>query len=83
VANYVAAWDGNAWSALGSGMDNDVDALAVSGTTLYAGGDFSTAGGVAANCVAAWDGKRVVGPRLRDRWGLFWRNWPLCLCAGG
>jgi len=58
-ANYIAQWDGNAWSALGSGMNGnyaDVCALAVLGTNLYAGGDFSTAGGVSANCVAKWNG---------------------------
>ena len=33
-----------------------VDALAVSGTTLYAGGQFTTAGGVQANHIAKWDG---------------------------
>ena len=31
-------------------------ALAVSGTNLYAGGYFTTAGGVAANNIAKWDG---------------------------
>ena len=44
------------WSALGSGMDNEVYALAVSGTDLYAGGWFTTAGGVSANYIAKWDG---------------------------
>jgi hypothetical protein len=37
-------------------MDNGVIALAVSGTTLYAGGYFTTAGGVPANCIAKWNG---------------------------
>lgn len=42
------------WSALGSGMDNEVYALAVSGTDLYAGGQFTTAGGkVSANVAKA------------------------------
>ncbi|SPE50519.1 conserved exported hypothetical protein [Verrucomicrobia bacterium] len=39
VANGIAKWDGNAWSTLGSGMGGDisyVEALAVSGTDLYA-----------------------------------------------
>jgi hypothetical protein len=58
-ANSIAKWDGNAWSALGSGMggpDPYVSALAVSGTTLYAGGNFATAGGMTANYIAKWDG---------------------------
>ncbi len=55
-AKYIAKWDGSAWSALGSGMDNWVFALAVNGTNLYAGGAFTTAGGVVANNIAKWDG---------------------------
>ena len=45
IANRVAKWDGSSWSALGSGMNNFVSALAVSGSDLYAGGVFTTAGG--------------------------------------
>ena len=45
AANYVAKWNGSAWSALGSGMSSTVYALAVSGSDLYAGGNFITAGG--------------------------------------
>jgi hypothetical protein len=44
-ANYIAKWNGSAWSALGSGMNSLVCALAVIGTDLYAGGYFTTAGG--------------------------------------
>jgi len=54
--NFIAKWDGSAWSALGSGMDYVVGALAVSGTSLYVGGEFTTAGGVQANYIAKWDG---------------------------
>ena len=56
IANRIAKWDGSAWSALGSGIDGEVYALAVSGTDLYAGGWFTAAGGVAANSIAKWDG---------------------------
>jgi hypothetical protein len=62
AANCIAKWDGSAWSALGSGMSGSgpyatvVGALAVSGTNLYAGGYFTTAGGVPANNIAKWDG---------------------------
>jgi hypothetical protein len=55
AATNIAKWNGSAWSALGSGIDG-VYALAVSGTTLYAGGQFAAAGGVTANCIAKWDG---------------------------
>jgi hypothetical protein len=42
---YIAKWNGSAWSALGSGVNNTVFALAVSGTDLYVGGQFTLAGG--------------------------------------
>ena len=44
-----------AWTNLGSGMNDQVYALAHDGTDLYAGGQFTNAGGVAANRVAKWD----------------------------
>jgi hypothetical protein len=45
------------WSPLGNGLNADVYALALdSRGSLYAGGSFTTAGGVAANYVAEWDG---------------------------
>ncbi len=53
-ANRVAKWDGVTWSPLGSGMNNSVWRLAVIGPDLYAGGVFTTAGGVNANYVAKW-----------------------------
>jgi hypothetical protein len=64
AANLIAQWNGSSWSALGSGMSGAVnanyyplvDALAVSGSTLYAGGYFTTAGGSAANAIAQWNG---------------------------
>ena len=60
-ANHIAKWNGASWSALGSGVDGEtyypwVYAITVSGSDVYAGGDFTTAGGVSANRIAKWNG---------------------------
>jgi hypothetical protein len=65
-AGSIAVWNGTSWSALGGGMlaDNgfgslepgNVAAIAVSGNIVYAGGQFSQAGGKAANNIAVWNG---------------------------
>jgi LPXTG-site transpeptidase (sortase) family protein len=45
------------WSALGSGVNSSVLSLEKDGSgNLYAGGSFTSAGGVPANYVAKWDG---------------------------
>jgi hypothetical protein len=60
--NYIAQWDGTNWSSPGSGVssgrfnDTSVTALAVSGSDLYVGGTFITAGDIAATNIAKWDG---------------------------
>ncbi len=54
--NYVAVWDGIAWSPLGTGMNNYVEALAFYQGELIAGGQFTQASGASANGVAKWDG---------------------------
>src|SRR5947207_4465877 len=41
----MARWDGRRWSARGWGVYSIVSALAVSGSDLYVGGGFTTAGG--------------------------------------
>ena len=64
TANNIAQWNGTSWSALGSGITGSsvlgngpaVYALAVSGTNLFAGGPFTTAGGVTVNNIARWNG---------------------------
>jgi hypothetical protein len=60
TANRIAAWNGATWSALGSGMDGEVKALIEfddgSGPALYAGGLFTTAGGMPAGNIARWKG---------------------------
>jgi hypothetical protein len=59
-ANYIAKWDGVAWSPIGGGMDRQVNAMQVwddgGGPALFVGGYFSVAGGNSANHVAKWDG---------------------------
>jgi hypothetical protein len=61
TADKIARWSNNAWSAVGSNgaggaaIANTVRDLAVSGTNLYVGGEFSNAGGVAtADAIAKW-----------------------------
>ena len=57
VVNHIAKWDGASWSALDSGTNDWVLALAVDGSgNLYAGGYFTTAGGESANRIAKWNG---------------------------
>ena len=73
-ANNIAEWKGNAWSPLGSGISGYnlgslgpwVEALAVSGSNLNAGGAFSHAGGVSANSIAEWNGSSwsALGPGI-------------------
>jgi Putative Ig domain len=55
-ASGVAKWDGNSWTSLGSGVAGTVRAMAVSGGTLYVGGDITSAGGVPVSKIAKWDG---------------------------
>jgi len=67
AANSIAQWDGATWQALGRGVgeedwegkftpEAEVYALALDGTTLYAGGEFLFAGEATVNSIAQWDG---------------------------
>ncbi|MFN0244482.1 MAG: hypothetical protein ACKVWV_16460 [Planctomycetota bacterium] len=66
AAGGIARWNGASWSALGSGIPNvqpfgaGVLALCAfddgSGPALYAGGSFTSIGGVAAANIARWNG---------------------------
>lgn len=57
----IAKWDGSTWSSVGpGGAAGTVYSLHVAdlgtGPRLYAGGNFSSIGGVSASCVASWNG---------------------------
>jgi hypothetical protein len=58
----VTKWDGSSWSALPGTSKSDlkrtVHAIAVSGSDVYVGGDFTSIDGVSANRIAKWDGRR-------------------------
>ena len=60
-ANYVARFDTTTetWASLGNdsanGVNDSVDAIAVSGSTVYVGGVFSQAGGAPAKQVASFE----------------------------
>ncbi len=63
-ARYIAAWDGGAWSAVGSTQgpfDSQIEAIAVSGTDVYVGGTFFDLADNGtpipqADMIARWDG---------------------------
>jgi len=63
AANHIAKWNGSNWQALGTGVQGApastavVRSLFMDGTgTLYAGGSFAQAGGVAAANITRWNG---------------------------
>lgn len=64
-ADYIVMWDGAAYSALGTGANNNVVALAVRRTDnrLFLGGLFTDFDGTGAERMAQWDGTNgaVVG----------------------
>jgi len=59
-ANYIAKWNGSVWSRLSdsdTGMNNFVYCVKFdSQNNLYAGGNFTTAGGISASRIAKWNG---------------------------
>lgn len=63
-AAKIARWDGTSWSPLGTGIGgvgSVVNALSASapslGGGLFAGGQFTSAGGIPVSNIAHWDGK--------------------------
>lgn len=51
----VAVYNGNAWSPLGTGVNSYVRALTKYNGNIIVGGDFTTAGSIAANKIAKWN----------------------------
>lgn len=57
----IAKWNGNSWSPVGNNetsggpLNGDVNTIAVSGSTVYAGGNFTTLGG-SPKGIKKWDG---------------------------
>jgi trimeric autotransporter adhesin len=69
----IAVWNNAVWQALGTGMSgvagSSVNAIAVSGSDVYAGGTFDHAGGIPATNIAKWNsasGWSVLGPEMCD-----------------
>ena len=57
-ARNIASWDGNSWHALGAGVSQSVNALAVAPSReLFAVGAFTKAGDLPVHYVARWDGQ--------------------------
>lgn len=89
----LRTWNGTAWASVGNGLWQDafvgggVSALKEIGGELWVGGDFSSAGNIAARGIARWNGSayRGVGP---DGLGLGGPVFSLAvldgnICAGG
>jgi trimeric autotransporter adhesin len=57
-ATGLVRWDGDRWKTLGSGVGSGVYALAEYHHDLYAGGEFSAAGGKSSLRLARWLGDR-------------------------
>ncbi|GEM_PF-1640763 len=55
-ANRIARWDAERWTAAGSGVNNQVLAMARLNDYLFVGGTFSTFGTTPTNNLARWDG---------------------------
>ncbi|GEM_PF-827575 len=73
VANTarIAKWNGSAWSALGRGVSNEVNALLVFGNELYVAGSFTYADAPTSSTPGALTANRIARFNLNDNtWGL-------------
>jgi trimeric autotransporter adhesin len=65
MADNIARWDGSAWTALGSGTDDTVNALAITNgqkpnAELYVGGVFQFAGAKPSNNIGRYDATLAI-----------------------
>ena len=84
AANNLAKWDGSNWSALGSGSNGAIQAISTDGTNLYAGGQFTSIGGVSTQGTAMWNGSNwsaLDGGIPGTVYDIIWHNGSLY--AGG
>jgi hypothetical protein len=93
-AANIARLAGTTWSALGTGTNGEVSALAAFGSSgqIVAGGSFTQAGGIAASRLARWDGAAwsplgsgVDGPvrALAAQGGQLWVGGAFATAGGG
>jgi hypothetical protein len=61
----VAAWDGQRWTTLGSGLNGAAVAIVEHDGAVYFGGPFSAAGGKASFGIARWNGDVSKAPPRR------------------
>lgn len=59
-ADYLAQWDGTAWSNVGGPLNGTVFSIRVAASgEIYVGGDFTTWNGQTVNYIAKWDGSAI------------------------
>jgi hypothetical protein len=69
AANYAASYNGQAWSALGSGLSNDgYDVTVAPDDLVYIVGPFNVAGGISVGSIVGWNGASWFAPDI-DNWG--------------
>jgi len=55
VAVYLSGFAGWLWAGLGQGLNGNVHSMLINNNKLYVGGDFTTADGITANHIAAYN----------------------------
>jgi trimeric autotransporter adhesin len=74
-ANRIAAWNGNVWDTLGSGVRGGynpyINDVLEFNNELYVVGNFDSAGDVASKDVAKWDGSKWVAMGTGTNMGIY------------